>query len=174
MRVQSLSGELHVERIPPSERENLSDVTAIAESPPAHARMETSQMGAGYYLADLWGGPAPRLCSSFCLSRTYGKIRALRALHLAQSGLWLLWVISTGMQWNGAWILPEPATLCWAPSLPHRNEEKKRRGGHGSTSVVASQMAEPHPPTSSRCSSESRPHKIFFSSFLIAFGGLLV
>lgn len=127
MRVQSLSGELHVERIPPSERENLSDVTAIAESPPAHARMETSQMGAGYYLADLWGGPAPRLCSSFCLSRTYGKIRALRALHLAQSGLWLLWVISTGMQWNGAWILPEPATLCWAPSLPHRNEEKKKK-----------------------------------------------
>lgn len=131
------------ESLPLRERE-----LVMSESSPAHAQMETSQMGAGYYLADLWGGLTPRLCSSFCLSRTYGKIRALRTLHLAQSALWLLWVISTAMQWNGAWILPEPATLCWAPSLPHRNEErgKKRRGGHGSTSVVASQMAESSPP----------------------------
>lgn len=29
------------------------------------------------------------------------------------------------MQWNGAWILPEPARLCWVPSFPHRNKIKK-------------------------------------------------
>ena len=35
----------------------------------------------------------------------------------APSAPWLLGVISTGMRWNGAWVSPRPAVLCWAPSL---------------------------------------------------------
>lgn len=112
-------------------------------------RIETSKMGAGYYPTDLWGGLQTPPLFQFCPSRTDGKIRLLQTLRLARAGPCLLWVISMGMQWNGAWILPEPAMLCWAPSFPHRNEKKKkkkkRRPQFGSTSVVASQMAESPP-----------------------------
>lgn len=44
----------------------------------------------------------------------------------APSARWLLGVINTGMQWNGAWIFSEPAAgLCWAPSLRPRRDEKE-------------------------------------------------
>lgn len=84
-------------------------------------RIEASKMGAGYYPTGLWGGLQTPPLFQFCPSRTDGKIRVLQTLRLARAGPCLLWVISMDMQWNGAWILPEPAMLCWAPSFPHRN-----------------------------------------------------
>lgn len=173
------SGELHVDLL----SDVMGNASFIVTQDDSRiisysCRMETSKTGAGYYPTALWGGRQTPTLFQFCPSRTYGKIRVLRTLRLAPSAPRLLRVISMDMQWNGAWILPEPALLCWAPSFPHRNEKKKKKKEvHGSTPVVASQMAESTPPPQPPCgSSESRPHKIYFfpSCFLIAFGGLVV
>lgn len=32
--------------------------------------------------------------------------------------------------WNEAWILPQPAMLCWAPSFQHKNEKNRRLSFH--------------------------------------------